>query len=283
MKIFISWSGPKSRRVAEVLREWLPNIFANSVEPWISSRDIRPGQRGIQVIAEELKEARFGIVCLTKGNTEAPWIHFEAGAISKTIEHAYVCTYLIDLEVSDLDGNNPLAPFQAMKADKQGTWRIVASINGLVSAHEGERLRQVFDKWWPDFEHGITDLPPEEGIANPQRQEREILEELVSLTRNYGAIAVDLLARFEGLTGAIDKMCFQNSWDLYAGPGLYEGPGRSSVPLAEAANLKSAGGLPERQPGERLARAFKRTQAQPGGRLARAFKRAQAHKPEGEN
>src|SRR4051794_22380020 len=79
MKVFISWSGDKSKATAEALRMWL-KLVIQSVEPFVSSVDIAKGDRGLNVIANELAESSFGIICVTRDNNLAPWINFEAGA-----------------------------------------------------------------------------------------------------------------------------------------------------------------------------------------------------------
>ena len=44
MKVFISWSGEQSRRIAEVLSNWLPKAN-HSVRPFYSLDDIAKGTR----------------------------------------------------------------------------------------------------------------------------------------------------------------------------------------------------------------------------------------------
>jgi len=65
VKVFISWSGTKSRDVALALREWLPLVM-NSVEPFVSAKDIYAGTRWQLEISAQLEATNFGIVCVTR-------------------------------------------------------------------------------------------------------------------------------------------------------------------------------------------------------------------------
>ena len=82
MKIFISWSGERSRAAASVIRKWLP-MFFHSAQTWMSEGDISPGTRWGVILGRALEGANFGILCLTKENTESKWLHFEAGALAR--------------------------------------------------------------------------------------------------------------------------------------------------------------------------------------------------------
>ena len=84
MKVFISWSGEKSHKIANILREWMPCVI-QSIKPYVSSKDIDKGARWSTDIAKELEDSYFGIICVTKSNINAPWINFEAGALSKAV------------------------------------------------------------------------------------------------------------------------------------------------------------------------------------------------------
>src|ERR1700749_560604 len=67
MKVFISWSGTRSRAVANALHPWLPDVL-QQMEPWMSQRDIGAGARWSQELDEQLESTQFGIICVTPEN-----------------------------------------------------------------------------------------------------------------------------------------------------------------------------------------------------------------------
>jgi len=67
MKIFISWSGPRSRAVAELLNDWTKCVL-QATRPWLSTRDIDRGALWFSEIHDQLKDTSVGIVCLTQEN-----------------------------------------------------------------------------------------------------------------------------------------------------------------------------------------------------------------------
>ena len=70
MKVFISWSGERSKLLAIALRDWLRHIL-QSVEVWMSEADIGAGDRWGQEVARELSVCNFGIICVTPENLTA--------------------------------------------------------------------------------------------------------------------------------------------------------------------------------------------------------------------
>ena len=55
--------------------------------------------------ATELENSTFGILCVTKDNINAPWLSFEAGALSKTMDKSFVspfCLILRGQKLTDL-------------------------------------------------------------------------------------------------------------------------------------------------------------------------------------
>lgn len=89
MKVFISWSGDLSHAMAQALADWMPNVI-QAVKPFLSSEAIQKGARWFEQIGGQLEETHFGVLCLTRSNLNAPWILFEAGALSKQLEIARV-------------------------------------------------------------------------------------------------------------------------------------------------------------------------------------------------
>jgi len=181
MKVFLSWSGERSQAIAEALRDWLPKVI-QAVQPWMSAVDIERGARWSSDIATELSQTSFGVLCLTPENLNAAWIHFEAGALSKTLEKSFVCPYLFDLEPADLKG--PLVQFNAAKADKEDTRKLVLTINDAQEAPlPTTTIEESFEVWWPKLEERLNSLPFPQLQVKHERPEREILEEILELVR----------------------------------------------------------------------------------------------------
>ena len=186
MKIFVSWSGPLSKRIAEILREWLPDVL-QQVEPFISTEDIRKGNRWQSEIAEQLNDTSHGIACLTESNLSSDWMLFETGALSKVLENSMTWTLLIGgLKQEQVTG--PLAQFQHTYLNNRSDFKkLVEDINETMDAPlPQERLDRVFQQWWPILEERVQNaVEMEVGDAKegPERSERDLLRELIDLTR----------------------------------------------------------------------------------------------------
>ena len=110
MRIFMSWSGELSNEVAIIFSTWIKKVIQN-VDTYVSSENLDKGTRWSVDIAKELDNSDFGILFITKDNINAPWINFEAGALSKAVNSARVCPFLYDVKNIDLR-NVPLLQFQ---------------------------------------------------------------------------------------------------------------------------------------------------------------------------
>lgn len=141
--VFISWSGQQSLEFATLLGEWIPDVL-QAAEPFVSTNDIAAGSRWPNVLSETLQNSGFGILCLTSENLEAPWILFEAGAISKMFGSAALVPLLIGVKRSEV--KFPLAQFQSVSTDRSDLLKLFKSVKekGEISVAE-DRLIRLFD------------------------------------------------------------------------------------------------------------------------------------------
>lgn len=181
-KIFISWSGDYSKRVALLLRDWLQELFDN-VQPFVSDRDIEPGARSMAVIERELSDTTFGIVLATKDNQDAPWINFEAGALSKEVGDSAnrVIPLLLDM-ASPTELTGPLSQFQAQKYDKAGMQTIVTAIAAAIGAN-ADAVAKRFDRSWDDFQSSVAAVPAGQGSTTPPRSLDDKMDESLAILR----------------------------------------------------------------------------------------------------
>lgn len=188
MKVFLSWSSALSHRVACELRDWLPSVL-QAIKPYVSSEDIDKGTRWSTDIAKELEAASYGIICVTYENLDAPWVHFEAGALSKSLEKANVVPFLFGVKRSEVQG--PLLQFQSVIFEKDDVEKLVRGLNKRLESDEqlsDDAVGKAFKVWWPQLKEALDGLER----AEPARGEKgkakgagqpQILEEILELVR----------------------------------------------------------------------------------------------------
>lgn len=186
MKVFISWSGEKSKQVALLLEEWIKMVIQAS-EPWVST-NIQSGSLWFQELNEQLKDVTIGIVCITSQNRDKPWILFETGALAKGLSTNRVCTLLVDLKNEDIE--QPLAQFNHTYPDHDGMFKLMTTINTHLekSSLPQHILSKVFEKNWLDFESRMNEIRRIEtpGLANEtKRGSEEILNEVLQTIRGF--------------------------------------------------------------------------------------------------
>ena len=178
MRVFVSWSGERSKAAALGLKSLLEDTFPEAVDVFISDH-IDAGETWARRLESELEQSQFGVLCLTQENFQAPWLLFEAGAISKKFGSARVVPYLID-ELPAAADRSPLSQFQRVQADREGTFRLVKSINAVrENPQVSHKLERLFNGWWPDFEQTLKALPPPAGRQPDSRSDREVLETIL--------------------------------------------------------------------------------------------------------
>ena len=236
MKVFLSWSGETSKQVASALRDWLPNVI-QAIDPWMSSEDIDKGARWSSDIAKELATTKAGIICVTPDNGSGPWLNFEAGALSKTVDKEMVCPYLFRLRPSDLTG--PLVQFQASEATKKDTQRLVETLNKVLQPKPlpERKLLESFEMWWEKLELTLASIKADDPPHHPIRSLDEMLQEVLSIVRDQSRTSLSILTLMSQVrsatptfTGMYDGTFVSDGSEIWGIPNLIYGKPRN-VPV----------------------------------------------------
>ncbi|QOL48649.1 TIR domain-containing protein [Massilia litorea] len=188
MKVFMSWSGSRSRAAAELLKWWTRSII-QAARPWISTEDVDRGSLWFSEISNNLSDTAIGIVCLTQENKDRPWILFEAGALAKGLSNSRVCTFLVDLEPSDI--RDPLAQFNHTQPTEEDMRKLARTLNRQLgdAALDDAVLTDAFDAYWNQFQTRwsklITEIPQETKVVKRPADDimSEVLEHVRGMTQ----------------------------------------------------------------------------------------------------
>lgn len=171
MKVFISWSGEVSKKVAFILRDWIPQVL-HSVKPFVSTKDIAKGRTWFESIAKELRDSDFGILCLTNDNTREPWLNFEAGALFSKFDEPRVSPFIYNIKPDDID--EPLQQLQVTLFSEDDVFTLLVSLNKIAKELDNERLKTTFNKFWPDLKQSLDDINLEEKQSGSKKELSEI-------------------------------------------------------------------------------------------------------------
>ncbi|PVA20152.1 Uncharacterised protein [Mycobacteroides abscessus subsp. bolletii] len=183
-RVFLSWSGSRAKEIAQIWKALIEESF-DSVDAFVPSRDIDPGERGLSAIKEQLDGTSVGIPIITRDNVNPPWINFESGALSKQVPNAPVMVMpcLVDYkDPSELIG--PLLQFQSKLLDKDGVAAILETI-AKANSIDWQRKKPAFEARWGEFEAQFDMLRDESpvGDSETRRSEPDMLAEIVNNTR----------------------------------------------------------------------------------------------------
>lgn len=200
MKLFISWSGTYSQKVAGVLKRWIPGVL-QSVDVFYSPDDIGKGENWNNRLSKELEECNYGIICLTPENVAAPWIHFEAGSLAKAMD-SRVSALMLGINTSDVKG--PLSRFQNTRFEEKDVHSLIRSINDATEHPlSSESLTYIFNIMWPHLKQEIETIQQEMSKALPSAKvvepatpiakdtDNDVLQEILHIVRKLDGSNTD--------------------------------------------------------------------------------------------
>ncbi|UCF90763.1 MAG: toll/interleukin-1 receptor domain-containing protein [Desulfobacterales bacterium] len=163
MRVFICWSGRRSKEVAQILEEWLKKTIVG-IDPFCS-KDIDKGAWWSEEIRQNISTSDAGILCITPENLRSPWLHFEAGALGigedKKLFPLLYKTYPGQLE-------SPFSHHQATQLTCEDTLKfckdIIAFHNDKIRNGNIKRarimLKEPFRERWSELERKLRNIGP---------------------------------------------------------------------------------------------------------------------------
>ena len=154
-KIFLCWSKRRSRSIATAWAALLPEVIKD-IQPIVST-EFQKGKEWSMLLRRDLDEARTGIVFLTPENVDAPWIHFEAGALATAVgrRNGDVFTYVYGFDAGQLAG--PLSAYHSTVATRVDTQRLVRDLCAELDRDPPDEA--AYSAWWVKLEEALSNVP----------------------------------------------------------------------------------------------------------------------------
>lgn len=139
-KLFISWSGPLGKVIAESLKDHLLDL-PGIIEPWISSENIESGAPFFEEIIRAASECKFAIGCITPGATQKPWVNFEFGLLYGRLNNFKIISF-------GEQRSGPLAHIQAVDGNsREELLRLLVSLAPERENHASRHFERVYPIW----------------------------------------------------------------------------------------------------------------------------------------
>jgi hypothetical protein len=154
MKVFLSWSGHRSKLAASALNKFLP-LMLHSISCWMSENDIPKGKPWFDELAKALNSIVFTIVCVTPENTSSPWLLWESGFLSSASQLGDRHTVPLAIKMNKESIGGPLSVYQATDTTREDMLRLLVRINAAVLEEKritNEILERTFALIWPELE-----------------------------------------------------------------------------------------------------------------------------------
>lgn len=208
MKVFISWSGERSHRIALLMREWI-QVVIQAADAWISGEDVTPGALWLSQF-DNISGSTNSIVCLTNENKESPVLLYETGVATAML--GTLSSYLLLIDLKPIDVKGPLAQLNHVEPTKEGMLRLLSNINNNTAEYsklKEDILNKTFEVFWPNFELSFNSILAETEIHSAPkvvRNDSDILSEILELSRRLdkrvGALEAKSSSDLEEIVGS---------------------------------------------------------------------------------
>jgi hypothetical protein len=232
MKVFLSWSGQRSKMAASAINKFLP-LMLQSITCWMSENDIPKGKPWFDELTKALNSIIFTIVCVTPENTASPWMLWESGFLSSASQLGDRHTVPLAIKMNKESLGGPLSVYQATDTSREDMLRLVVRINAAVTEDKritNEILERTFALIWPELEKELlaaASAVVEEKPA-PVETRPVQLAEILALLRQQQREGADIKA-------AVDRLEARTNAPSVAG-SYYVTPQSGTLSLGDSFN-----------------------------------------------
>lgn len=164
VKIFLSWSEGESREIAEAFKKILcDSLLLNDKQIFISSTSLEYGDDWWEQVKGALRDAELGLIFVTKGNVNRPWLNYEAGILLEQFKSQNKIIPISTQSDFDQIDSSPLLKFQFGKGieHKETTKKILKKIAYSLNLHPQQikHLEDNFAQCWDEFYEVVTNEP----------------------------------------------------------------------------------------------------------------------------
>jgi ubiquitin-like protein Pup len=193
-RVFISWSGPLAQEIAQHISKFLPNVI-QAFKPWMSENDISAGSFWVDEVMKGLQNARVGLVILTPENLNRPWLHYEAGYLTRYIRsgQGLVSPILINLEASALTG--PLSSLNSTEFKKEKFEKLMKDMNQKLERPVPDPvLGDSFEAFWGRLKEQVDASVAKansSGSLEKKFNQEDVLTQIQANVRELAARSID--------------------------------------------------------------------------------------------
>lgn len=183
MRVFISWAGPRGRKIAEELRRAIERINPK-FRPWVSSQDLGKGSMWAAELSDEIKRHTVIMACLTRESKDRPWIMFEAGIVFGTAGKPHVSPILFGIEKQDLI-EHPMELFNHTSFNKDDFAKLFRDLNKMLGSEAltDDVCSDLFGREWPNLQHSVASVLAEGTVGQSARSRDPAINAILELAR----------------------------------------------------------------------------------------------------
>lgn len=188
LRIFVSWSEERGKIAAESISSWLSRLF-QTAQVFYSPEGIGAGEIWFDTLMDNLNTNSIGVIVLTPESKDSCWIHFECGALAKSLgsrSKIRICPVLFNLEEEDI--RPPLSQYNMIRPDRDGFLKLAKCINDCSPNPIDEpAFNDTFDVWWEKISEIEQKVGDHQVKSGRDRSTRDMFSEILGLLRAIAA------------------------------------------------------------------------------------------------